>query len=60
MPILPSTKNAPHPRQSHLLAVLPEAESKRLIPHLELVSLPLGKALYEQRVDLGDLISLSA
>jgi len=47
MPILPSTKNAPHPRQSHLLAVLPEAESKRLIPHLELVSLPLGKALYE-------------
>jgi len=39
--------NAPNPRQSHLLAVLPEAESKRLLPHMELVSLPLGKALYE-------------
>jgi CRP-like cAMP-binding protein len=37
----------PNQKQSHLLAVLPEPESKRLLPHLELVSLPLGKALYE-------------
>jgi CRP-like cAMP-binding protein len=34
-------------RQNHLLAVLPKAESARLYPHLELVPLPLGKALYE-------------
>ena len=47
MPRMPSTKNAPNPRQSHLLAVLPESESKRLLPHLELVPLPLGEALYE-------------
>jgi CRP-like cAMP-binding protein len=39
--------NIPSPWQSSLLAVLPEAESKRLLPHLEHVSLPLGKALYE-------------
>ena len=37
----------PNPRQSRLLAVLPEAETKRLIPHLELIPLPLGRALYE-------------
>jgi len=34
-------------RQNHLLAVLPRAESERLRSHLELVPLPLGKALYE-------------
>jgi CRP-like cAMP-binding protein len=34
-------------RENHLLAVLPKAESARLHPHLELVPLPLGKALYE-------------
>jgi CRP-like cAMP-binding protein len=37
----------PDSPQNHLLAVLPEAESARLLPHLELVPLPLGKALYE-------------
>ncbi|HTP57933.1 MAG TPA: Crp/Fnr family transcriptional regulator [Spirochaetia bacterium] len=37
----------PDPRENHLLAVLPEPDSERLIPHLELVSLPLGSALYE-------------
>jgi len=47
MPTMPGPTDAPTPRQSHLLAVLPEAESKRLLPHMELVSLPLGKALYE-------------
>jgi CRP-like cAMP-binding protein len=36
-----------HPRQNHLLAVLPKSESERLHPHLELVPLALGKALYE-------------
>jgi CRP-like cAMP-binding protein len=34
-------------RQNRLLAVLPDAELERLLPHLELVDLPLGKVLYE-------------
>jgi len=38
----------PHtPRQNHLLAALPAAEFERLSPHLELVPMPLGAALYE-------------
>jgi CRP-like cAMP-binding protein len=38
----------PHsPRQNHLLAAVPAAESQRLYPHLELVPLPLGDVLYE-------------
>jgi len=40
----PSTR---HPRQNHLLSVLPKAESDRLLPHMEAVTLPLGDALYE-------------
>jgi CRP-like cAMP-binding protein len=40
----PSTR---HPRQNHLLAVLPRSESDRLLPHMEAVTLPLGDALYE-------------
>jgi CRP-like cAMP-binding protein len=35
------------PTQNHLLAALPAAEFARLSPHLELVSMPLGEALYE-------------
>lgn len=35
------------PRQNHLLAALPAAEFDRLAPELELVSMPLGEALYE-------------
>jgi CRP-like cAMP-binding protein len=35
------------PQQNHLLAALPPAERERLFPHLELISLPLGEALYE-------------
>lgn len=38
----------PHsPTQNHLLAALPIAEFDRLSPHLELVAMPLGEALYE-------------
>jgi CRP-like cAMP-binding protein len=33
--------------QNHLLAVLPEPLYERLFPHLNLVALPLGEALYE-------------
>jgi len=44
---MPSATNTPDPRQSHLLAVLTEPESKGLLPYMELIQLPLGKALYE-------------
>ncbi len=37
----------PTPQQNHLLAALPAEVQERLLPHLELVSLPLGKVLYE-------------
>ncbi len=39
--------NTPSPQQNQLLAALPQAEYERLLPHLELVPLPLGKVLYE-------------
>jgi CRP-like cAMP-binding protein len=35
------------PKQNRLLAALPEAEYARLLPDLDLVSMPLGWALYE-------------
>ena len=38
---------SPTPLQNHLLAALPAEVQKRLFPDLELVSLPLGKVLYE-------------
>jgi CRP-like cAMP-binding protein len=34
-------------KQNHLLAALPKAEIERLSPHLELIPMPLGEALYE-------------
>ena len=37
------------PRQNALLAALADAESKRVLAHLEPVDLPLGKVLYEPR-----------
>jgi CRP-like cAMP-binding protein len=38
----------PHnPKQNLLLSALPDAEYARILPHLELVPLPLGQALYE-------------
>ncbi len=39
---------SPHdPRQNHLLAVLPTDAYERVLPHLELIPLPLGRVLYE-------------
>jgi CRP-like cAMP-binding protein len=35
------------PQQNHILDALPSAERERLFPHLKLVELPLGAALYE-------------
>jgi CRP-like cAMP-binding protein len=37
----------PNSLQNHLLTALPDEARERLIPHLELVSMPLGKVLYE-------------
>ncbi len=37
----------PNPSQNHLLAALPEDEYARLLPNLELISMPLGHVLYE-------------
>ncbi len=47
MSIMPSPPNPPNPRQSHLIAALPDDVCERLFPHLERVELPLGLALYE-------------
>lgn len=43
-PVFPKLND---PRQNHLLAVLPDEERARIIPHLEQVSLKLGDVLYE-------------
>jgi CRP-like cAMP-binding protein len=43
----PERPVAQEPFKNRLLAVLPKPESERLLPHLEPVALPLGKALYE-------------
>ena len=37
----------PRPQHNHLLATLPDEALKRLLPHLELVDMPLGMVLYE-------------
>ena len=37
----------PNPSQNYLLAALPTDEYERLLPHLELILMPLGKVLYE-------------
>jgi CRP-like cAMP-binding protein len=38
----------PHnPNQNHLLAALPAEDFEHLVPHLELVAMPLGEVLYE-------------
>jgi len=43
----------PHsPRQSNLLAVLPATDFERLLPHLELVPMPLGEVIYESGTQL--------
>ena len=46
------TSPSPNPRQNHLLSVLPEEDCVRLFPHLELVPMALGQALYESGVHM--------
>jgi CRP-like cAMP-binding protein len=49
----PTDASASHgPERNHLLAALSAAERERLYPHLRLVKMPLGKALYEP----GDIL----
>jgi CRP-like cAMP-binding protein len=43
----PAVSGTPSPTQNDLLAALPAADYERLLPHLELVPLPLGLAVYE-------------
>ena len=45
--------NPPTPKQNHLLAALPVADYDRLLPHLEILPLPLGWALYESGSQQG-------
>ncbi len=40
------------PTQNHLLAALPPADYARLLPHLQLVPMPLGEMLYESGAQL--------
>lgn len=37
----------PFPQQNHLLAALPKEIQERLVPYLELLTLPLGMVIYE-------------
>jgi CRP-like cAMP-binding protein len=46
-PPVPALPDAPSPQHNHLLAALPREVQDRLLPHLQLVELPLGKVLYE-------------
>ena len=39
--------NVSHPKDNHLLSVLPEAEWARIGPHLVPVDMPLGQVVYE-------------
>ena len=49
----PSLVASQSPRQNRLLGALPAADYERLVPHLEQVSLELGRALYESGSLLG-------
>jgi CRP-like cAMP-binding protein len=50
------TMPSPHtPKQNHLLAALPAEDYARLLPHLDLIAMPLGWALYESGARLGYL-----
>ncbi|BCB27232.1 hypothetical protein SKTS_21180 [Sulfurimicrobium lacus] len=44
--------DSPIPLQNQLLAALPQLVYERLLPHLELVQMPLGETLYESGDEL--------
>ena len=47
MQVAPAVSEKHSPKQNHLLAALPGAVYARLLPDLEIVDMPLGRALYE-------------
>ncbi len=49
------TQTTPDPLQNHLLAALPAASWKRLIPHLKCVPLRLGEIVYESGKQLRNI-----
>src|ERR1700689_2090675 len=49
----PSQINSIDPSQNHLLAALTPAERERIVPHLQLVAMPLGRVLYESGARLS-------
>jgi CRP-like cAMP-binding protein len=46
---------AHHPQQNHILRALPPEVSKRVVPHLELVRMPLGRVLYDSAGPLQEV-----
>ena len=50
-----ATSSLQTPKQNQILAALPAEEYARLLPHLELVQLPLGRVLYEPGVEMDYL-----
>jgi hypothetical protein len=49
---MPASHN---PKQNQLLAALPAADYERLLPDLELMTMPLGWAVYESGGQMGYL-----
>jgi CRP-like cAMP-binding protein len=43
----PRSAGRVHPRENRLLAALPDADYEALLPHLDAVDMPLGRAVYE-------------
>ena len=43
------------PKQNRILAVLPPADYARLLPDLELVSIPIGEGIYEPDIRITHL-----
>ena len=50
-----SENSRPPPIRNHLLAALPVKVYRRLLPHLESVSLPLMEILYESGEPINDV-----
>src|SRR6202789_1391494 len=50
---LPREINSIDPNQNHLLAALTPSERERIVPHLQLVPMPLGSVLYESGARLS-------
>src|SRR6202140_4283502 len=50
---LPRQISSIDPNQNHLLAALTPTERERIVPHLQLVAMPLGSVLYESGARLS-------